>query len=122
MRTVKYICATLLTFLLAAVFNTLGFAFGLLYGIWKGSGSSYIYNVLVAIDQSGNVVCSTAFNLIWLKKKQSRHLFGNPDETISSVLGKNKLDGTLTGFGRLIARLLNFIQKNHVENSIEQKV
>jgi hypothetical protein len=75
--------------------------------------------IAVSIDQLGNVVCSHLFN-ITLIKKDSKHLFGNPDETISSVLGKNKLNGTLTKIGIILTKILHFFDKNHSIKSIEQ--
>jgi hypothetical protein len=51
---------------------------------------------------------------------KSEHLFGNPDETISSVLGKNELKHTLTKLGKLIVWILNKIDFNHTKNAIEE--
>jgi hypothetical protein len=118
MKTVMYIVVTLVTLALSAVLLPLGFLFGLIFSLTKKSAAEYIFNFLLAIDQAGNATCSVLFNLIWIKKEGYR--FGNPDETISSVLGKNKITDTLTWFGNFVAGLLNAIQKNHVENSIEQ--
>ncbi len=50
-----------------------------------------------------------------------RYKFGNEDETISSVLGKNERTQTLTGLGRTIVSFPNFIDPNHALNSIEEK-
>ena len=46
-------------------------------------------------------------------------MFGNPDETISSVLGKNQRDNTLTLLGKLIVWVLNMVDENHSEKAIE---
>ena len=51
--------------------------------------------------------------------KNSVHKFGNIKETISSVLGKNLLAGTLTKRGYEICAILNDIQKDHVIISID---
>ena len=74
--------------------------------------------IAVSIDQLGNVACSHLFNLT-LIKKESKHLFGNPDETISSVLGKNKLRNTLSRTGIILTKILGFFEKNHSIKSIE---
>jgi hypothetical protein len=50
----------------------------------------------------------------------SLNIFGFPDETLSSVFGKNKRSKTLTKFGSVWAWLLNKIERNHVEKSIEE--
>lgn len=76
-------------------------------------------NVAVVEDQKGNVEQAFFYNDIMLKN-YSQNLFGFPDETLSSVYGKNKRDNTLTKFGSFWAKLLNKIDKNHVEKSIEE--
>jgi hypothetical protein len=45
-------------------------------------------------------------------------LFGNKKETISSVIGKNKLTNTLSPLGKALNAFLNYIDKNHSLNSI----
>jgi hypothetical protein len=72
----------------------------------------------VSVDQLGNTVMSTLFNDILITKYG--HKFGDEDQTISMVLGVNKAIGTLTKTGRLIATVLNKIDKNHVEKAIEK--
>lgn len=59
------------------------------------------------------------FNKI-LISSYSEHLFGNPDETISSVLGKNKRKGTLIYLGKRLDAWLNGIDKDHSIKSIEE--
>ena len=65
----------------------------------------------------GNVVLQHLLNLLWIKKEGYK--FGNRDETISSVLGKNKQLNMLTGFGKGIDKSLDFIDPNHSLNSID---
>lgn len=72
----------------------------------------------ISKDQYTNVACQFWFNK-WMLKNNSVHLFGNEDETLSSVFGKNKRAGTLTKFGQFWSFLLNTIDKNHVEKAIE---
>lgn len=45
--------------------------------------------------------------------------FGNIDETLSSVYGKNEALGTLTMFGRFFMWVLNTLDKDHGKKSIE---
>ena len=71
----------------------------------------------VSIDQLGNVVMSTLFNDILIKKYG--HKFGDEDQTVSMVLGVNKAMGTLSKMGKLAAKILNKIEPNHVEKAIE---
>jgi 8-oxo-dGTP diphosphatase len=77
-------------------------------------------SIAASIDASGNVVCKDLFN-ITLKKKQG-YEFGKRKETISSVLGKNKRDNTLTITGKAIAYLLDKIDPNHCIKSIDHLV
>jgi hypothetical protein len=78
---------------------------------------SYFYSIALSIDQLGNVVCQALFN--WtLIKWNSPHQFGNEDETISSVLGKNQKSNNLIFLGRCLVWLLNKIDKDHTKKSI----
>jgi len=81
---------------------------------------NYLFKIAYSIDQLGNVVCSELFNLTLIKYKKNSYKFGNPDETISSVLGKNKQRKTLTTLGKWLSKFLNFLDRNHVIKSIEE--
>lgn len=98
----------------------LGFIFGFLKQLFtkglQGIGE-YALKIAISIDQLGNVLMQHLFNLIWIKKEGYK--FGNRDETISSVLGKNKQLAMLTGFGKVIDKILDFIDPNHSLNSID---
>jgi len=109
----KYIAALLGAILLAVIFLPVGF----LYAMFFRGRTNFLYKTSIGIDQLGNVVCGKLFNLILTKK--TGYPFGNEDEVISSVIGKNLATGTLTFAGRLLAFLLDEIQKGHVEKSIE---
>ena len=45
--------------------------------------------------------------------------FGNVNETISSALGKNQRDKTLSWFGKIICLILDTIDENHCKKSIQ---
>ena len=57
-----------------------------------------MFDLAHSIDQTGNVICERLFNHILIKSRI--HRFGNPDETISSVLGKNKVINNLAFLGK----------------------
>ena len=78
----------------------------------------YCENIAVTEDQSGNVYMSFMFNDIMINK-YSFNFFGDPDETLSSVYGKNYTTGKLTKFGKFWQILLDWIDTNHVTKSIE---
>jgi len=112
----------LLAFILVAVFTPLGFITVIIISLlnWnKGILQDYFFNLALSLDQFGNVSMQRTFNLI-LIKKESIHKFGNPDETISSVLGKNQKAATLIYFGKRLVALLDAIEKDHSLKSINQ--
>lgn len=78
----------------------------------------YFQNNAESVDQSANAFMSYLLNDILLKGDY--YSFGNKDETISGVLGKNKLKKTLSYSGRRICDVLNWLDDNHVEKSIEE--
>jgi len=102
--------------LISAVLLPVGFLYQLISSLLKAT-NNYLFTIAKSIDQLGNVVCSGLFDLLLIKK--DGHKFGNEDETISSVLGKNKKNNTLTILGKWVVLLLNAIEKDHVENAIE---
>lgn len=79
----------------------------------------YMMNVAISVDQLGNAEQGVLYNDIMLKRS-SKDWFGFPDETLSSVFGKNKRSNTLTKFGLFWANFLNKIEKQHVEKAIEE--
>lgn len=64
-----------------------------------------------SIDVFANVEAQELFNDILIKK--GGYKFGNKLETISSVLGKNQRDSTLTKVGTGLRILLDKIEKDH---------
>lgn len=105
----------LIAFILVFIFGPIGVVYNLLFN-WKAR-KKYFFSIALSLDQLGNVICSGLLNFIMIKGEGVK--FGNVDETVSSVLGKNKAKGTLTLAGRHLCFVLNEIQENHVENAIE---
>lgn len=83
----------------------------------KDHAKKYFRTTAVNIDKFGNREFRTLWNLTL--RKQTGYEFGNINETISSVLGKNQRDGTLTTTGKILAKILDIIDKDHCKNSIE---
>ena len=101
----------------------MGFIYGIFHNLFtKGfSGiGEFLLQIAISIDQLGNVVMQHLLNTLWIKK--SGYKFGNRDETISSVIGKNKQLRTLTLFGKNMDKILEFIEANHSLNSIDYYV
>lgn len=109
-----------ISIVLLVVTGPLGFLYGIFHSTFKkgfrGLGE-YLLQVAISIDQLGNVMMQHLLNGLWVRR--GGYPFGNRDETISSALGRNKRNGTLTAFGRAIDALLDRIDPNHSLNSID---
>lgn len=76
---------------------------------------AWMWQVLVALDQFCNALFAPLLNL-GLRPGAAR--FGFPDESLSSVMGKNVRAGHCRGC-RWICRLLHRADPHHCEKSIE---
>lgn len=76
----------------------------------------YFKQSAVNLDKYGNREFRSFFNRFF--RTENGYPFGNERETISSALGKNERDGTLSKCGKIIVRILDKIDKNHCKNSI----
>lgn len=89
--------------------------------IFKTIGG-YFYSSAINIDRFANSEFRTLWNLIMIsklaKKTGDYHKFGKIDETISYVLGKNKMNKSLSKCGYILCAILNFFDKNHVEKTV----
>jgi hypothetical protein len=74
----------------------------------------------LGINQTSNRAFNVFFNDIMIKD-DSIHSFGDIDETLSSVLGKNKLKNNLTIFGSILDFILNIFDENHTIDSIDKQ-
>lgn len=82
----------------------------------KDNAKGYFRSSAVTLDKLGNREFRTLFNLTLIK--DSGYKFGNFEETISSVLGKNERDETLSKTGKILVFILNKIDKDHCVKSI----
>ncbi|TDO68819.1 hypothetical protein EV143_1183 [Flavobacterium chryseum] len=82
-----------------------------------GDKKGYFRSSAITIDKLAN----REFRTLWNKllKVESGYKFGSENETISSVLGKNQRDGTLSKAGNKLASFLDWLDKEHCKNSIE---
>lgn len=80
----------------------------------------YFYQGAIDIDMFANRNFRTLFN-VCLRKKGG-YAFGNPKETISSVLGKNQRDKTLSFVGVWVSYILDKIGKDHCKKSINNNI
>ncbi len=98
---------------------------GFLYAFIRQTCSSkakslnvYFIEVALVLDEVGNVTMQHLLNDTLLIKTPATYQFGNKDETISSVIGKNSLTNTLSPLGSALNIFLNFLDKDHSLNSI----
>jgi hypothetical protein len=78
-------------------------------GYWKSSAKSV------------DILANREFRTLWNKilRTENGYKFGAENETISSALGKNQRDGTLTKTGERLVKILDFFDKDHCLKSIE---
>lgn len=95
-------------------------AIGLLYHVVSGGSSRYFFKTSTALSQLANAFCEKLLNKIMIKPGRPYEPFGNPDETVSGVLGKNNELDALSGFGKLVRKILNRLDPNHTEIAIER--
>ena len=78
----------------------------------------WLRRLALSLDQLGNVIADDLFNWLLIRDDHIAR-FGDEDETISSVIGKNYLENNLTMLGRALRYLLHILDTNHSVNSIE---
>ena len=76
----------------------------------------YFKNTAINID----IFANREFRASWNKHLITfgGYKFGKPGETISSALGKNKKQGTLSKKGVILCNILDFFDKDHCIKSI----
>ena len=87
------------------------------YG-WKFKTiDDYFFQTAVDIDKFAN----RNFRTLWNETLQKNgYHFGDERETVSSALGKNKRDNTLTQTGKILCDILDRIDENHCIKSIKE--
>lgn len=107
----------ILALLLAVVLFPIGWVHGLFtIKLSISRLSHYLLTIALSIDQMGNVILAPLFNKIMIKR--NGYKFGDEDETISYVLGRNQITETLSKCGNLLANLLDWIDPNHCAKTV----
>lgn len=104
----------LIAYLLFLPVSLLNYCFVVL--IKDKSSKGYFRTSAVNIDRFGNREFRTLFNSTLRKK--GGYEFGDFRETISSALGKNQRDQTLSTTGKTLVLILDTIDKDHCKKSI----
>lgn len=107
---------TLISFLL----NPIYYVVSLKWQSGFNALGDYFRKLAVSVDQFGNASCKLLFDFILIKKKGYK--FGDIDDTVSYILGRNYYKGTLTILGRFIVFILNLIDKEHITKAICLKI
>ena len=108
----------ILAIALSIVLFPIGFIFALI--TFKFRLSDYYIAIAYSIDQLGNVIMAQMFNII-LIQRDSIFKFGNPDWTISAVLGGNLKTNKLKKIGRALVNILDKIEDNHCVNAFNNE-
>lgn len=110
--------------ILAIIFYPVGYIYVIILSIMRKSFSKFRWytkklalDLALTIDRTGNLVCRDICNDLLIYHEWYK--FGKRQETISSVLGKNKRDQTLTKRWLKLANLLDWLDPNHCINSID---
>ena len=118
------IVAVLLTSLVgsfAIVFTLFYYVITLRFKALLRALDGFFYTLALSIDQLGNVLCAVPFQYIFTKGDNALK-FGNPDDTVSYVIAINQKRGTLTGMGKALAWVLDFVDKDHLQKAINNKI
>ena len=117
----KDLFVNIILLILALILAVVLFPFGWLHGLITlrlsiSCLSHYFLTIALSIDQLGNVILAPLFNGIMIKR--NGYKFGDEDETISYVLGRNQITETLSKCGNLFANLLDWIEPNHCAKTV----
>jgi hypothetical protein len=114
----------LIAIVLFIILTPLGLLFSLITRLfvwrfkgWRKKLGEYFYICALSIDQTGNVFCADLLDAA-LIHKDAEFKFGNPDQTISAVLGYNQYHKTLTGAGKLLVKILDTFDEAHCESAM----
>ena len=91
-----------------------------LFSVYRkyGNVKGYFRSTALSID----IWANREFRTLWNTQLRidRGYEFGKENETISSALGKNERDKTLSKKGKLLVKILDFFDENHCKNSIKE--
>lgn len=103
----------ILAIVLALVIAVVAIPWAIVRTIFRGPGlSAYFRDCALSIDITGNVIFQHMFNDIMIPPDGYR--FGKEGDTISYVLGHNKVHDKLYLPGKWLAAVLDFLDEDHV--------
>ena len=105
----------ILASILKWVIQPFSYIYGAIISLSKGEFNKWNKDLAISKDRFGNILIKYIANQILITKEGYK--FGNYNDTISKVLGKNKKQNTLTKLGVFLCYILNKLDKNHVEKA-----
>jgi 8-oxo-dGTP diphosphatase len=109
----------IISLVLCSIVYPIGFMYSVILTLLKNGYTEldkYLFQCAISQDQHANTWLAKLFNDVLIKQGGAK--FGDTDETISSVLGKNQLANKLTKLGKYINSILHKIEKDHSIKSI----
>lgn len=136
MKPIKRLFAGLLLLLISIILKYVVTAASILFNPiyyvvtlkWKTGAAAlgdWMYKTALSNDQTGNVIGGEIFRYLFTKRQQNSHPFGDEDDTVSYVLGRNKYKKNLNAAGRVLGGLLDIIDSSgggHLYKAIESKI
>lgn len=114
---IVWLTLVIIATVLVSIIGLLWFIFELIISIFKWWLWDYLYKVAVSLDQMWNTLSPRLLDMVF--KKWVWYKFWHEDETVSSVLWRNKMNWTLTWFGKFIDNILEKLDPNHSIESID---
>lgn len=119
----------ILSVVLSVILIPIGILFGILVKIYQNKFfkeglpmiNQKFKRLATGLDIFGNVAAPELFDYCLLTK-DSNNRFGDYGETISSVIGKNKIRNTLSKTGIYLDKILDILDKNHSIKSIKDDI
>jgi len=84
----------------------------IIYSIWVGSISQYLYACAYIIDVLVQVLCGKFIQLVFTKKIDTNAPWGRPI-SISACFGYEEINSNLNYLGVKMVTILNKIERNH---------
>jgi len=116
MKSITYFFLFIASLLLFFVLSLGGFLYRVF--VVRKDYPDYFFGCASTLSHSTNYYGADLWNRILIRPAYT--VFGNRDESMSGVLGKNKRANTLTNLGEGVVYILNKIDPNHTEKSIEE--
>lgn len=110
----------------AIIIGSIVLPIGFLYSFFKKlleGIDAYLYSVAYNINRFSTFICADLYNDTFLKRridpiKESKYLFGKRTVSISYHIGKNYEFNSLSKTGKILNKILNFIEKDHTKKAV----